>query len=120
MKKNLENKVISIGNEVPFQETTELGQVFENLDADRTGKDGRSSLDFNTRLTTDQINSITVIDEFRAFGLLPPEIGITTTVKRLNISKDGEGRKEKVKIVTGEREQKSGNFIKKLFTPREG
>ena len=109
-----------IGQEVPFQETTELGQVFENLDADRRGIDGRSSLDFNTRLTSDQINSITVIDEFRAFGLLPPEVGITTTVKRLNVSKDGQGRREKVSIVAGQREQKSGNFFKRMFTPREG
>jgi len=119
-KKTLESRVHDIGQEIPFQETTELGQVFENLDSDKVNVEGRSALDMNSNLTQDQINSITTIDEIKAFGLLPPEVGITTTTKRLSLSKDSLGRKQKVSIVTGQREQQSGNVLKRLFQKREG
>lgn len=97
---------------------TELGAVMSNLDSDVTDTlTGMSKIDFNSRLTNQEINCLLIIDELRRLGLLPADIGISRQKKRLSVSKDGKGREEKVRIVQGDREAKQGGgFFKNIFT----
>ena len=87
-------------DETIFQEQTEMGQAFDNLDKDTVGKDGMSDVDFNTRLSSDEIGAILIIDEFKRLGLIPMHHGLTRQIKRLNVSRDGKGRAEKTAIAT--------------------
>ena len=119
--KKLEETIEAIGREQPIQEVTELGEVMRNLDDDLQDKSTRmSNIDFNTRLNSIEINNIMIIDELTRLGVLPSNIGITRQKKRLSVSLKGEGRKEKVAIVQGERDHKGsrslGDRMKGLFT----
>ena len=118
----LEQEVIRTGGESLFQESTELGQVMDNLDNDVLDlSTGMSKIDFNARLQSVEINSIMIIDELVRLGILPKEIGLTRQKKRLSVSQDGLGRKEKVAIVQGDRDQKNGilNSFGSMFQRRE-
>ena len=108
----LEKKVNNGMKEIDFdfKEPTEMGEVMANLDKDEIDDEtNMSSVDFNTRLSDGEINSILVIDELRRLGIFPNEMAITRQKKRLAISKGGLGRIEKVKIIAGDREHKSGS-----------
>lgn len=106
---DLESAIDKLEKSSAFSEPSEMGEVFSNLDSDRIDPSTRmSSVDFNSRLNEMEINSILVIDELMRLGIFPDESGITRQKKRLSISKDGEGRKEKVAIIAGNREFQSG------------
>jgi len=115
-KKTLENAIDDLDDAQQVHELSELGEVMQSLDNDKIDKDNLSNVDFNTRLTGDEISSIMVIDELANIGLFPTEdTGITRRKKRLSVSKDGKGREEKVRIVQGQREQQQGSgFMNKL------
>ena len=104
-----------------LEEKSELGQVMSNLDDDKEDKSSRmSAVDFNSRLSNDEISCVMVIDELGRLGLFKDDtkenfVTIARQKKRLNVSRDGLGRKEKVQMVAGERDRKSGgNFASKL------
>ena len=112
----LENKILSAASEQPFKETTELGEVMSNLDSDiKDSSTEMSSIDFNAALSQFEINNIMIIDEFQRLGILPAEIGITRQKKRLSRSlitaTGGIGSEQKVRLVQGEREQRSGSGV---------
>ena len=87
-------------------------------DGEDTG--GRPKIDFNTRLSDGQISGILSVDTLQEMGLLPANIKITRTLKRLNVSRNGEGRKELVSMAMGLREEKSqSGFFSKLFQRKE-
>lgn len=113
---SVEDKIERAGQENLFQETTELGQVMENLDAED------SKLDFNTRLSGEQIAALLVAEELRDSGILY-FIGICNKAKKLSVSKDGQGREEKVRIAAAKTEADRGmgfgERLKGLFSPRE-
>lgn len=113
----LEDEMNKAGQEFPVLERTELGEAFKNLDDDVQDDVGLSKIDFNTRLTPDEIKCIVVIDELTRIGILPDDIGITRTLKRLSVSRDGQGRAEKVKIASAgiESGRAGGGFLKGLF-----
>jgi len=121
IKDNLDDLTNKLDQQDIIMNKSELAEIFDNLDDDRQNKENNmSQIDFNTRLTTVEINSIMIIDEFTRLGIFPPDAGITRQKKRLAISKDGEGRKEKVHMVAGKEESRSGNgFLKNLFSRRE-
>ena len=107
-----------------LKQETELGAVMSNLDSDTVDKETKmSNIDFNARLTDNEINASLIIDELIRLGIFPNEIGLTRQKKRLSVSKNGQGRSEKVAIVQGQREQTSGGgFASKvagLFSRRE-
>jgi len=107
-----------------IKEKSELGQVMDNLDSDKIDiKTNMSSIDMNTRLSDREIRASLVFDELRRLGLMPSECDITRQLKRLKISMNGEGRKEKVQMVNGERQQRSGggfmSGFSNLFRRRE-
>lgn len=119
----LDQKLIDIGRETPFREQTEIGQVFENLDDDTVNKlTGMSKIDFNARLSHIDISNCIVIDELQQLGILPATAKITTQKKRLSVSKDGLGRREKTEIASASRgadlSGRSGGFFSRLLTPR--
>lgn len=124
VEEDLEDTIEHVGKEQPIHEVTELGEVMRNLDDDIQDRITKmSNIDFNTRLTADEINNIMIIDELTRLGILPDNIGLTRQKKRLSVSLKGEGRKEKVAIVQGEREHKTKHSaldkVKSLFS-RQG
>ena len=110
-------------DEIKVKESTELGQVMENLDSDIIDrKSGLSSVDFNTRIKGYERGSILINDELQRLGIIPNSSSLTRPFKRLSISLDGRGRTEKVQIVQGQREMTSGGSfgerLKGLFSPK--
>jgi len=86
---------------------TELGETIQSLNDDSTDYETRmSKIDMNTRLGWSEIPSCLAIDSLVAFKLLPTSsLALTRQKKRLNVSLNGQGRKEIVEIVGGKREQ---------------
>lgn len=102
--------------ESPLKERSELGEVMESLDSDKIDQDTQmSGIDMNTRLSSRQIVSVLVFDELQRKGIFDKNCSITRQLKRLSISKNGEGRREKVEIVKGERQNQSGNSFGERF-----
>ena len=104
-----------------MSEKSEMGQVMENLDSDVEDKNSRmSAVDFNSRLNNDEISCVMIIDELGRLGLFKDEqkqnfVTIARQKKRLNVSRDGLGRTEKVRMIVGDRDMKSGNsFASKM------
>ena len=96
-------------DEKQFQEKSELAEVMDGLDQDIQDKITKmSSIDFNTRLNSTERASMVVIDELTRMGLFPENTGITRQFKRLAVSLEGKGRTEKVQMVCGERENRTG------------
>lgn len=109
---------------IKIKETTEVGEIFNNLDADHISENSNMPLiDFNTRLSDSTIKAMAVFDEFKAMGLAPRDSNLTLVLKRLNVSLKGQGRKEKVQIASASRSAtlsgRSGGMLGSLFTPRE-
>jgi len=124
MKVAKEETLDDVLNSTNQVEKTELGEVFDNLDNDKVDPNTKfSKLDFNTRLSNTEINNIMIFEELRSLGLMPQEATLTIQKKRMNISRDGLGRKEKVEISTAGHEAsvngKSGGFLSKMFQQRQ-
>jgi hypothetical protein len=108
----LEESIMS--NENVFSEQSELGEVMDNLDRDSPDDTGMSKIDFNTRLSDGSIRAVLVVEELQHLGILEG-VTINNKIKRLMVSRDGLGRREKVAIVQGQREFTQGNgFLEKL------
>ena len=75
-----------------FQESSELGEVMDNLDS------AGEKLDVNTRLTPEQISGHLVTEELIEWGILY-FVKMSDKSKKLNVSRNGLGREEKVRIV---------------------
>ena len=113
--------------ETPFQDKSEVGEVFDNLDRDEELEETRMShIDFNSRLTSTEIANCITIDELKSLGILPAKARITRQKKRLSVSLAGKGREEKVTIASASRgadlSGRSGGFMSKIgdfFKPRE-
>ena len=92
-----------------LKDKSELGEVMDNLDSDVVSNDTKmSSVDFNTRLDGFEISTIMVIDELTRMGIFPDRAGLTRQKKRLSVSLQGKGREEKVRIIQGERDNRTG------------
>ena len=113
---SVEDKIDKEGRTELFAEQTELGAVMDNLDAQD------SKLDFNTRLSEEQIAALLVAEELRESGILY-FIGICNKAKKLNVSKNGMGRTEKVTIAAAKTEADRGTGfgekLRGLFSPRQ-
>jgi len=110
-------------NEVVLKRDSELKQVMDSLDRDEIDPlTQMSSIDVNSRLSDAEISACLRFDELVRLGILPDDLGLTRQKKRLSISKNGEGRREKVEIVKGERDQETGGGFKRfmggLFQPK--
>jgi hypothetical protein len=104
------------------QEISELqGSLQELNNDDFDARRKVSGIDLRTRLYNSEITAILVIDTLVSFNFLPTTIApLTISKKRLNVSRDGLGRKEIVDIVQGKRDmdterQSFGSKLKGLF-----
>lgn len=95
-KESLEKSIEKVGKELPFKDSTELGEVFTNLDDEQNA-------DVNARLSKFEVKGCMRFDELQQWGILPPDAKITTQIKRLSVSVDGKGRTEKVAISSATR-----------------
>ena len=109
--------------EQPIQQESDLTGVMKNLNEDKVDAGTKmSSIDMKTRLQPVELSSIIVHDVVIALNCLP-EICLVTTrkKKRLAVSLMGEGRREMVDLVRGERDRTSQGGImgkiKSLFVP---
>ena len=123
IKKTLE-EIAEKDDEINIKEKTEIGEVFDNLDADEISKNSNMPLiDFNTRLNDSTIKAMAIFDELKAMGIAPKDSNLTLVLKRLKVSQKGLGRKEKVQIASASRQSelagRSGGVFSKFVTPRE-
>lgn len=116
----LEDDLNDAGKEELFKEKSEMGEFIESLDDDAIDKRSqRSKIDFNTRLTSDQISNVLALEELKRSGILS-FVEVHVGLKRMNVSKDGQGRREKVEAMVGQREQQNaGGFLRGMFQRRE-
>jgi len=110
---NLEDSVQNLEElEKQMHEKSEMGEVLENLDSDSLDTDTKmSTVDFNTRLSDPEISACLVIDELTRLHIFPDETGITRQKKRLSVSLQGQGRQEKVAILSADRDFKANKSI---------
>ena len=115
--KNIDRLIRDVSEEQPFKETTELGEVFNNLDSEE-------NLEKNSRLKEHEISSIISIESLNDMGIW--DFGdFTRQFKKHKISQDGLGRAEKVTTASASRSAelsgRSGGIIggiKSFFSPR--
>ena len=93
-----------------LQQKSELAESLEKLDADKVDPDTKmSDIDFNANLNQLEKNGYGVLDYLVSSSFLPDEVQfLTRRFKRLSVSVGGIGRKQKVQMVTGEREHQRG------------
>ena len=108
--------------ESPMQQDSDLKGVMKEMNDDVLETEAQlPSIDLKTRLHPVEVSSIVIHDAIISLDCLPKECLITTrTKKRLAVSLKGEGRKEMVQIVQGERDKQAGTSfgakLKGLFT----
>jgi len=86
-------------------EKSELGEVFDNLDSSQIDTKTRlNAIDLNTRLSEFGIKNHLIFDELQQLGIIDRDCKLSLVSKRLNVSCDGLGRLEKVRIATASRE----------------
>ena len=98
----------------------EIAHAFDNLDGDVLDDSTRmSTIDFNARLDRQEIDACLVMDELLRLNILPKGISLARQKKRLSVSLDGRGRREKVELFASNNESKNGmSGLSKLFKPR--
>jgi len=89
---------------------TELGEAMKDMNNDEIEPGTRmSKIDMRTRLHVMEINSLWAVDSLVALKFLPTScLPITRQRKRLLVSLGGEGRREAVRVIAGEREKQAG------------
>lgn len=121
--KKLESLVMKASSEQPFQERTEIGEVFASMDSDNSEPSGLSDIDFNARMSKHELSACLVFDEFKQKGLFSHDCQITRKAKRLSVSRNGLGRAEKTTIASASRsaelQGRSGGFISNMFKRRD-
>lgn len=103
---------------------SEMSEVMRRMDEDIVDNSTRmSSIDTNSRLFPKWWRACIRLDEMERRGLNKHAGKLSRQIKRLSISLNGEGRKEKIALVGGMREQKTGaGFLQRmkfLFTGKE-
>ena len=111
-----------------IKQSSELGEALRELNDDSIDKNGRhSGIDMRSNLHPIEISSILAVDTLVNLRFLPKTcLDFTRQKKRLAVSKLGQGRKDTVTLVSGQREhqQNSGNGgivggIKNMFGGRK-
>ena len=94
--------------ETPMTQESDLKGVMKEMNDDTLETEAKlPSIDLKTRLHPFELTNIIIHDTVISLNCLPKECLITTrTKKRLAVSLKGEGRKEMVEIVKGERESR--------------
>lgn len=97
---------------------TEIGEALRELNQDILDESTRmSTIDMKSRLKDWEIPSLLAIDALVALKVLPPKVlSLTRQKKRLNVSIGGQGRRETVDTIVGERAQqaKTGGMLDRV------
>ena len=91
----IEEMIKKASEEKPFAETSEIGEVFSNLDNPKR-------INHNSRLRKHEISSLISIQSLTKMGIWDFE-EFATQFKELAISEDGLGRIEKTQIASASR-----------------
>lgn len=95
-----------------IHEASDVAETIRELNDDTLSDDKFSSIDLKTRLAEIEIGAIIAVDSLVALDFLPTEVSfITRSKKRLNVSKNGQGRSEVVSIAQGLSEQSQGKSM---------
>ena len=98
-----------------------LKDVLDNLDKDELEDNNLTSIDFNTRLREDEVGDIVALQMMDVLKVGGEECSLLArTIKRHKVSINGLGRKEKVQVAMGEREQEVQNRDTTLFGKIKG
>lgn len=107
-------------------EKSELGEVFDNLDSSQVDtKTKLNAIDMNTRLSEFGVKNHLIFDELQQLGIIDHDCKLSVVSKRLNVSRDGLGRIEKVKIATASRENQLnqrggvGGMFERMFARKD-
>jgi len=89
---------------------SELAESLEKLDEDTVDPDTKmSKIDLNSNLNTLEKNGYGVLDFLVSISFLPKRVlFMSRQFKRLSVSVNGTGRKQKVEMVTGQRDYQQG------------
>lgn len=101
-------------NEIDINEKTDLSETLKQLNEDSIDlQTGMSGIDMRARLSHMEIPAILQIDNLVSMNVLPAEcLQLTRQKKRLSVSLGGLGRREIVKIATGNKEENRQDFVK--------
>lgn len=95
-----------------LNEESELFQVMRSMDADDLDpRTGMTTMDMNARLSSHEEAAVLTFDELQQLGLVPSNARLSAQKKRLSVSRDGQGRKEKVQMVVGERANRTDGGV---------
>jgi len=108
-------------NEQTIHQSSELKEIFDNLDSDKLQEENLTSIDFNTRLSEREIGDLSTLQMMDILKVGGSEISLLArTIKRHKVSLDGKGREEKVRIVQGERSKETDNRDTSIFGKIKG
>ena len=106
----LEDAIKNASEEKPYTESSEIGEVFGNLDNPKR-------INHNARLKRYEISSIICIDALSKEGIWNFK-DFTTQFKELSVSEDGKGRLEKTQIASAshgaDMAGRSGGFLSSI------
>lgn len=89
------------------KQSTDIGEAMTELFKDEQEETGLSTIDMKSRLASFETVSLIAFDSLIFMGVLPPECGAVSRVKkRLSVSESGKGREEIVRIFGSDREHK--------------
>jgi hypothetical protein len=104
-----------------ISEGNRQAELLQEINKDELDKDSKmSTIDLMSRLDSVEISNILAIDSLVSMNFLPLDVlKFTRQKKRLSVSKNGEGRKEIIKIFQNHSEEqeeiKKKNIISKIF-----
>jgi len=106
---NKKDNSFKYNDEQKLEEVNNIKEVLINLDKDEVQEDNLTTIDFNTRLGQTEISSIVALQLLHTMKVGGRVCSlITRSIKRHKVSLGGLGRKEKVQIIQGERENEEG------------
>ena len=109
---------------VPYSHKTELSEAMKRLDDDSVDHEtGMTEFDKNANLNYLEKTMILVVDTLIGYHFLPlPTLRFTRQNKRLSVSVDALGRRQKVDMVVGQRdhETKRANLIDRAMNAFTG
>ena len=99
------NRAVGDSGITTVQQPSELAETLKTLNDDTLDKNtGMSNIDMNSRMNIFERNGVLGLDALVPLKVCPPLcLSFTRQLKRLNVSLGGQGRKEFVDVVKGER-----------------
>lgn len=104
-----------------LEEVNNVKEVLITLDKDEVQEDNLTTIDFNTRLHESEVAPIVALQLLHSLRVGGSACSlITRSIKRHKVSLGGQGRKEKVDIIKGDREHDEKSSGGSLFGKIQG